>query len=413
MTTYLDELFEIADLEEEINAGHVRVQHHPVLPYSIHNYTEKAVYARHWNLVTLQCRGLIVHHYTREVLARPFPKFFNHNEPDAPKFGLTDAVQVTDKIDGSLGILHPTLDGTYAIATRGSFTSDQAKHGTKVYEDKYADQFRPDQTLTLLFEIIYKQNRIVVDYGDTDDLILLGAIDIATGNSFGPKSVVDHCKWPGPRTEEFSYRTFAEALAAPPRRGKEGLVVRRPGWGDQVKLKQDDYVALHRIITGVTARHIWEFLAVNDCWDHARPRVGEPQAKYLERRLKLSQQRIKEIRAVDDEDWKKAYLQGVPAEFRQWVLEQIADLETGMAAVRSQLDLDFLNTVAACKPSLTFDQLRSREHRSEFVRAAQATTENWRMMLSLLDRNEIQTWCWLEVYPKAERPFCSVSEVAA
>lgn len=413
MTTYLDELFEIADLEEEINAGHIRVQHHPMLPYSIHNYTEKAVYARHWNPVTLQCRGLIVHHYTREVLARPYPKFFNHNEPDAPKFGLDDHVTVTDKMDGSLGILYPTGDGGYAIATRGSFASDQAQHATVLWQDRYADRFRPDQCMTMLFEIVYRTNRIVVDYGDLDDLVLLGSVEIATGCSFDPGDIEAHGNWPGPKTKTFYYSTFREALEAEPRSGQEGLVVRRAFSEDRVKLKQDEYVALHRLITGVTARHIWEFLAVNDCWDHARPRVGEPQAKYLERRLKLSQQRITEIRAVDDEDWKKAYLQGVPEEFRQWVLEQIADLETGMAAVRSQLDLDFLNTVAACKPSLTFDQLRSREHRSEFVRAAQATTENWRMMLSLLDGNEIQTWCWLEVYPKAERPFCSVSEVAA
>jgi len=61
--------------------------------------------------------------------------------------------------------------------------------------------------------------------------------------------------------ETFGYATFAEALAAPPRDGREGLVVHFTGADARVKIKYADYVRLHRLVTGLTARTVWEVLA--------------------------------------------------------------------------------------------------------------------------------------------------------
>jgi len=63
---------------------------------------------------------------------------------------------------------------------------------------------------TVLFEIIYPENRIVVDYGEMEDLVLLGAVHTATGGSLAPRQV----GWPGPVVETFAYPTFGAALAA-------------------------------------------------------------------------------------------------------------------------------------------------------------------------------------------------------
>ena len=60
--------------------------------------------------------------------------------------------------------------------------------------------------------------------------------------------------------ETFSYPTLAEALAAEPRAGREGLVVRFLDTGDRVKIKYAEYVRLHRLVTGLTARTVWEVL---------------------------------------------------------------------------------------------------------------------------------------------------------
>jgi RNA ligase len=251
----LADLFDPAALAAAITDGYVRRQDHPGAGLAILNYTEKAAYEGAWTRVTLACRGLIYSTVTGEVIARPFRKFFNYGQAGVVAMPLDAPVSVTDKADGSLGILYPLPSGGYAIATRGSFASDQAVHATQVWADRYAHRFTPEPGVTYLFEIVYPANRIVLDYGDLDDLVLLAAVDNATG--FDVVSVVD---WPGPRITEFPYATLAEALAAPPRPNAEGLVVRFHHTDDRLKLKQDDYVALHRIVTGLTARTVWEHL---------------------------------------------------------------------------------------------------------------------------------------------------------
>lgn len=258
--TKLDDLFDLQDLEKAIAAGHVRTQTRPGLPYVIHNYTELAQFERAWTPVTRQCRGLIAHADTREILARPFPKTHNHNEPDAPAFRLDEPVIVADKVDGSLGILYPLGNGGHNVATRGSFSSDQALHATAVYASRYADHVRVPTGVTPLFEIVYPANRIVVDYGDFDDLVLLGGVEIADGEFIVPDAMASLMRWPGPVAESFPLATFGDVLASAPRPGKEGYIIRSAETGAAVKFKYDEYVRLHKIVTGLNARGVWELL---------------------------------------------------------------------------------------------------------------------------------------------------------
>jgi RNA ligase len=251
-------LFTQAELDREEQAGFVRSNEHPEdNEMWILNYTEKAAYEGHWNNVTLNTRGLIVGPFC-DILARAFPKFFNYGQVGCPEIDLDEPAVVSDKMDGSLGILYrEKLTGKYAIATRGSFTSDQAIHATHILRTKYAD-YVPPKGITLLFEIVYPENRIVCDYGDMDDLVLLGSVDIASGDNW------DACDldwgWPGPKAESFPYRTMREALEAKPRAGKEGFVVHLLISDVRVKIKQEDYVRLHRIVTGLNARSVWAAL---------------------------------------------------------------------------------------------------------------------------------------------------------
>src|SRR2546423_5812001 len=228
----LADIFEPALLHTMVQEGYVRVQRHPSAPLVIHNYTEKAQYESVWNTVTLHCRGLISDAHGT-VVARPFGKFFNHAQPGAPEVDLTAPVRVTDKADGSLGVVYPDGSGRYAVATRGSFSSEQALHATAVLRQRYG-HWTPPPGRTVLVEIIYPGNRIVLDYGDLDDLVLLGAVDVGTGRTYGPDGVPD---WPGPVIESFEYPSLADALAAPARGGREGLVVWFPETDVRVKLK--------------------------------------------------------------------------------------------------------------------------------------------------------------------------------
>ncbi|GAA1412774.1 RNA ligase [Catellatospora coxensis] len=292
-TTTLAAVFPPDALDRAMAEGLVRAQIHPELPLTIYNYTEKCTYANAWDEVTLACRGLICD-AAGTVLARPLVKFFNHGQPGAAVIGLDEPVVVTDKADGSLGIVYVTPDGP-AVATRGSFASDQARHATALLRERYPD-WTPPEGLTVLVEIIYPGNRIVVDYRGLNDLVLLGAVEIATGRSLPPGAVPG---WPGPVVETFAYPTFEQALAAPARPGREGLVVHALATDVRVKIKYAEYVHLHRIVTGLSARGVWAALGEGA----TVAEIAEP----------------------------------LPDEFHEWVTELATRLTTGLAELEKQV----------------------------------------------------------------------------
>lgn len=329
MTVHLYDVVDQEELAKAIELKHVREQFHPDEPLAILNYTDTCAFDEHWTETTLQCRGLIYNTDNGEIVARPFPKFFNYGQTGAAEIPLDRPVSVTDKADGSLGILYPKPSGGYAIATRGSFASDQAIFATDLYNNRYAATTEVDPDWTTLVEIIAPWNRIVLDYGDTEDLYLLGAVNIESGRILEPAWDSPYIDWHGPRVEMFTYLTLAEALQAEPRVNAEGLVVRQHSNGNMVKIKQADYIALHRILTHTSARTLWEFLAVNAC-KHLIEK-GIHWGSFIG----LDPARAAEILAVEG-DWTTAILDGVPDEFYTWVRETITRIDNAAASAISE-----------------------------------------------------------------------------
>jgi RNA ligase len=264
MVTLLD-LFDSHALDFHIQNGYVARQNHPSLPLAILNYTKSAQYERVWDDVTIQCRGLIYDYTTEEVVARPFSKFFNYEEVISdPSFRLPagDPV-VLEKMDGSLGIIY-TYDGTSAVATRGSFTSDQAQWATKWLQTNMPDFAQPEGVTTLA-EIIYPDNRIVVDYAGDEGLVLLGAIDNNTGRDI---DLMFTGWWQGAVAPQYEWDLDMAITAAKGSQfnEREGVVLtwyQDAGPSIRLKAKNPRYVELHRIVTGLSTRTVWEALATD------------------------------------------------------------------------------------------------------------------------------------------------------
>lgn len=377
--------------DEMVDGGYVRVQSHPTLPLLIANYTEKAQYEQVWNDVTTQCRGLIFQNDGGLVHARPYRKFFNYG--DAANTGpleLAEEVVVTDKLDGSLGISYIGTDGLPAVATRGSFTSEQARHATDLLRTKYPS-FRPLPGFTYLWEIVYPENRIVVDYGHQDDLFLHGVIHIRDG-----RWISDY-GWPGPRVEQFEHATLAEALLAPPRDNAEGLVVRYVSTGAMVKIKQADYVALHRVLTNTSARILWQHLAVNACTSE------HIDVKLMTRMLHLDPARILEIQAAGP-NWLATMLSAVPDEFFSWVRTTIAGL------VQKVEDTTALAHKNAARLNTEFSDDRKAIAQAAF---AELTRDEIDLVFPILDGRPIVAQTWFKAYPGVDRPFTNRNESIA
>lgn len=287
---HISELFDSDLLQEMLDGGYVSTQTHPTDSLVIYNYTPAAQYERVWNYVTMESRGLIVDSVTGEVVARPFPKFFNYEEAieaglDLPK---GDPI-VTDKMDGSLGIIY-MRNGVPAVATRGSFASEQALWATEYLHRTYPAFAQPEGVTTLV-EIIYPQNRIVVDYEGAEGLWLLGAIDNETGADI---DFNDIDWWAGPRTVNYGYRDIEDAVAMGvglQYAEDEGVVLcwpREDAPSVRLKVKHPRYVELHRIVTGLSTRTVWEALA-NDDFDQlleAAPDEFHPWVRNVESGLR-------------------------------------------------------------------------------------------------------------------------------
>jgi RNA ligase len=254
-------LYEVLDIEEynaALDAGYIRKTKHPEHDLWILNYTDSCVWDQAWNTATLNCRGMIID-AEMNIIARGMPKFFNSDQAQAPKLELETRVRVTEKVDGSLGILYESPAGGLAIATRGSFNSEQAVWATKWLQDNpyMARRLKIIDGHTNLFEIIYPDNRVVVDYGDLEGLISLLIIDDETGKPVENynRSVayinVGHF---------MEHATWFDVIRAPERNNAEGLVVEIIETGELVKVKYSEYKRLHKFLTGATDRHIWESL---------------------------------------------------------------------------------------------------------------------------------------------------------
>lgn len=281
-------------LQTYIDNKLISVQKHPDFELFIYNYTQRCQFQGAWDEMTKMCRGLIAD-CNGTVVARPFDKFFNLDEDQVC---LPNGLNFTarDKMDGSLGILYKRPDGLLALATRGSFTSDQAVAGTEMLYEAIVDNPKLvfKDNLTYLFEIIYPENRIVVDYKGQRKLVFLGARNIETGEIILPEKT-DLLNLFESAALVYNYET--------PRNDAEGVVLYYAN-GYMCKVKYAEYVRLHRLITDVTARRVWECLKSGTGTKEMLERVPEEFSTWVKATTKKLSHQFESIMAQTKRDYK-------------------------------------------------------------------------------------------------------------
>lgn len=324
--------------------GYISERRHPSADLRILNYTPKTQYAGLWTPETRRCRGLIVDD-SNKIIARPFEKFFNYDEIGG-RVPL-EPFEVFEKVDGSLGIMYWIGDRPF-IATRGSFESEQAAKANEILRTKY-DGAKFDPALTYLFEIVFPANRIVVDYGGTEDIFFLAAVETATGREVDaelPEGM--------PRARRYDGIDDVAELSRYENETDEGFVVRFES-GTRVKFKFSEYKRLHRLLTQVSSKSIWESL-----------RDGNPLDEILER---------------------------VPDEFCKWVRDTKINLESRFAAIEGEATEIFRRrpeTDSRKAQALYFND-------SGFAHLA--------VLFNMLDGKDYGQVIWRALKPKFERPF--------
>ncbi len=264
-----DEL--LAGLEAERVAGYISRKEHGEMV--LYNYNQHCTFKKHWTPFTLIARGLVLVPKEKQIVALPFPKFFNYSELGFPTVTLTPDTIITEKLDGSLGVIFEHRG--WHVVTRGSFESTQSAWARQwLGKNNILDRLQ--KGTTYLVEIIYPENRVVVEY-DFERLILLGAysgngeeiLDLSRLNS--GLEIVQRHQWGS--TEEI----VQSCLTLPMTR--EGFVLREPD-GRRIKFKGTAYCAAHKAQAGCTPQHVWKMM--RELEDVTAFRMGLPEEFYDE-----------------------------------------------------------------------------------------------------------------------------------
>ena len=252
-------------LLNEIIEGYVNVNKHPTEDLYIYNYSRHTQYDWHWNDITIRCRGLILDGEGC-LVAKGFDKFFTDDQLKSENLDhlipTDEKYTISNKLDGSLGIMY-FVDKTPYIATRGSFVSEMAITANGWLRDRY-NHIVFDDKYTYDFEIIYPENRIVVDYGAEQKLVLLGIMDNET---LEERDIYD---------EEFAYireqgiefaekydgfKDYKDIIAKfDGDRSKEGFVVQFHPSNFRVKMKLEWYKKAAYVLQYFTKKSVWRMI---------------------------------------------------------------------------------------------------------------------------------------------------------
>lgn len=398
MTNLID-LFSAEDLAKQISLGYVGVQTHPLdEDLKILNYTHRCQFDQAWNSVTMSTRGLIYRKSTGVVVSRGFAKFFNFDDSSQPN-PPAGAVVKSEKFDGSLGIIYLGPVGL-AVSTRGSFDSPQAQHATKRLCE-YLEMFPQVEVnlrellsndYTPLVEIIYPENRIVLQYGELDELVLLDIIDNASAES--DITLFDDLEWPADKAEKTLISGgFYDTMISDVPDNKEGFVLYWPHSGFRCKVKGATYMALHRILTNTSAREIWRFMAVNSC------KAFVPEGKEHLWATLLGTDPRKAVAAVKaGPDWLDDLIVGVPDEFYDWI-------EDTMETINNQVvdTIEYIKDSVEDMYSQNLETPRQRAEASKKYKHSGAVLR-W---ATYADRKALVAYAWKEAFPPPDKPFSS------
>jgi RNA ligase len=297
-------------------------------------YTTAAHIANRWNTFECVSRGLIINQKTGEIVARPFDKFFYWLTGRKAKGHI---VTVTEKVDGSLGILY-RHKGEYHVTTKGSFFSPQGRWATRFLSENHDLTDLPDE-LTLLFEIIYPDNRIIIDYAERQELVLLAARNRHTGEylPFFPDVYNLGQQYGFPLPQVHSYNTIDDIIAQTGQlnTNTEGWVVEFSD-GQRFKFKMDEYIEIHQLLRGLDFPNILQQVADG----HINTILQTVPDAFLGDAKRW----IEEIRVTvaDIQDQAQAVFSVAPKESREafvlWVDENHAPLKPYLLAMFDQAD---------------------------------------------------------------------------
>jgi RNA ligase len=198
------------------------------------------------------------------------------------------------------------------------------------------------------------QNRIVVDYGDYEGLVLLAAYNNITGNEVDRSELENLDGFDIVR--KYNGVTDFKKLKDMISKDREGYVIRFKS-GKRMKIKGDEYVRLHRILTNFSTTDIWELLRTGG-------NIGE-------------------------------FLESVPDEFDNWVKETVRDLVVRYENLKKEYEWIYEHIMRVEKATT------DRKVFSEFA----LRYKHSKLLFMMLDGKDVSDYVWKQIKPKWSKAF--------
>lgn len=210
-------------------------------------------------------RGITFEKHSGELILLGLPKFFNYDQLvgderysqeevkqlcQALDFQ-ADKVRLSEKLDGSMIIASYCVTlGEVQTGTTGSTESVQAKRAKQLLNSKTIDYLKENPHISLIFELIGPDNKIVIEY-DKEELVLLNAMDKKALN-FVEDNILDELKqnldYRVPEIKEYTVEELQKFVETDTK--YEGFVTKNK-YGNLVKIKTKDYLEKHSFFSMV------------------------------------------------------------------------------------------------------------------------------------------------------------------
>ena len=225
-----------------------------------YKYTNHNTFSRehsNWELLR-ECRGIAFDTVTGKIISRPFQKFANYGEWSETQWSNIQGTQfrACPKYDGSMIRPIPIASG-FVLATRGGY-SEQAQMAQRFLTSDDVTFIRAciNKGVTPIYEFIGPANPHVLRY-DHNKLQLLAIRDNITGVYRADTGLMG-----SPIRFDLNYTEATQQLE-----GIEGFVLVTEDGQHRMKLKTEEYVALHRCKGLGTQEHRVFEVIFNDLWD--------------------------------------------------------------------------------------------------------------------------------------------------
>lgn len=224
------------------------------------------------NQVVQECRGIILNK-DWEIIAFPYTKFFNAEEPNAAKIDWKSA-KIYEKLDGSLMTMY-FYDNKWNIASSGTADASGEVQGFSTDYLNFADLFwktwhslgyslpiKENKNFCFMFELMTPFNRVVVQH-QKPRIALHGVRDLDT---LQEKDPADFSFYGWEIVQQYNLKTLEEVFEACKKLDpikNEGFVI-VDKYFNRVKVKSPQYVALSHMKDGFSQRRMLQLCLANE-----------------------------------------------------------------------------------------------------------------------------------------------------